>query len=417
MHNTKKVAKWEIKRNMKNKTYLIGLFLTPLLIIGFYALGSLFGGSDDEAESQPVDVFVNDQLQIFPAIEETVEQSGLDWNLEETDLAEADMEEALDDSEDTAYVFVDERALDEGMVPVYTSDDIDPFFTNQVQLLETPIQTVQMAQLGLSEEELALAFRGVVFEETSAGEAGNDSDGAVTTESGLFTEETAEQAIPGIFAAFIYLSIVFTGMAIFQSASLEKKDKIAEIILSSVTPGELMQGKIIGYFVLGIIQTVISVAIILPLLIWQIDFPFMDYVLVPELALLLIISILGYLLFAAVFVGVGATMTDVSTAGNFQGMVMMLPFLPFIFIGPVFSDPSGLMAQIGTYIPFTSPGVLIMRLSLLEEWPWGQIIIALIILIASVWLFMKLAGKIFKVGILLYGKNATPGEIWKWIRT
>ena len=391
MRNTKKVAKWEIKRNMKNKTYLIGLFLTPVLIIGFYALANLFG-DDGEAESEPVDVFVNDQLEIFPAIEETVKQSGLAWNLEETDLAEADMEETLEDREDTAYLFVDERALEDGIVPVYTSEDIDQFFTNQVQLLETPIQTMQMAQLGLSEEELAFVFRGVSFEKTSAGEIGGESGDSGTAESGLFTEETAERAIPGIFAGFIMLSIVFTGMAIFQSASLEKKDKIAEIILSSVTPGELMQGKIIGYFVLGIIQTVVAIAIILPLLIWQIDFPFMDYVLVPELALLLLIAVLGYLLFASVFVGVGATMTDVSTAGNFQGMVMMLPFLPFIFIGPVFSDPSGLMAQIGTYIPFTSPGVLIMRLSLLDEWPWVEIL------------------------ILLYGKNATPGEIWKWIR-
>jgi ABC-2 type transport system permease protein len=400
---------------MKNKTYLIGLFLTPVLIIGFYALANLFEG-DEEAESEPVDVFVSDQLEIFPAIEETVEQSGLAWNLEETDLAEADMEEALEDSKDTAYLFVDERALEDGIVPVYTSEDIDQFFTNQVQLLETPIQTMQMAQLGLSEEELAFVFRGVSFEKTSAGEIGGESGDSGAAESGLFTEETAERAIPGIFAGFIMLSIVFTGMAIFQSASLEKKDKIAEIILSSVTPGELMQGKIIGYFVLGIIQTVVAIAIILPLLIWQIDFPFMDYVLVPELALLLLIAVLGYLLFASVFVGVGATMTDVSTAGNFQGMVMMLPFLPFIFIGPVFSDPSGLMAQIGTYIPFTSPGVLLMRLSLLDEWPWVEILIGLAILIVSVWLFMKLAGKIFKVGILLYGKNATPGEIWKWIR-
>ncbi|MFA1822125.1 ABC transporter permease [Virgibacillus oceani] len=416
MRNTKKVAKWEIKRNMKNKTYLIGLFLTPVLIIGFYALANLFGGGDEEAESEPVDVYINDQLQIFTEIEQTVEQSGFDWNLEETDLAEADMEETLENSEDTAYLFVDERALDDGIVPVYTSEDIDQFFTNQVQLLETPIQTMQMAQLGLSEEELAFVFRGVSFEETSAGETGGDIGDSGAADSGIFTEETAERAIPGIFAGFIMLSIVFTGMAIFQSASLEKKDKIAEIILSSVTPGELMQGKIIGYFVLGIIQTVVAIAIILPLLIWQIDFPFMDYVLVPELALLLLIAVLGYLLFASVFVGVGATMTDVSTAGNFQGMVMMLPFLPFIFIGPVFSDPSGLMAQIGTYIPFTSPGVLLMRMSLLDEWPWGEILISLAILIVSVWLFMKLAGKIFKVGILLYGKNATPGEIWKWIR-
>jgi ABC-2 type transport system permease protein len=82
----------------------------------------------------------------------------------------------------------------------------------------------------------------------------------------------------------------------------------------------------------------------------------------------------------------------------------------------VLTDPSGLWAQIGTYLPFTSPAVLILRLSILEEWPWAEIVISLAILIISVWIFMKLAGKIFKVGILMYGKNATPKEIWTWIR-
>ena len=56
-----------------------------------------------------------------------------------------------------------------------------------------------------------------------------------------------------------------------------------------------------------------------------------------------------------------------------------------------------------------------LRLSMLEEWPWTEIIIALVVLVISIWLFMKLAGKIFKMGILMYGKNATPKEIWKWM--
>src|SRR5699024_12688960 len=102
--------------------------------------------------------------------------------------------------------------------------------------------------------------------------------------------------------------------------------------------------------------------------------------------------------------------------GNFQGMVMMLPFLPFIFIAPVINDPSGIVAQVGTYIPFTTPGVLLMRLMVLEEWPWVEIIIELAILVVSIWILTKVAGKMFKTGIIMYGKNATPAEIWKWIR-
>src|SRR5690625_7324583 len=89
-------------------------------------------------------------------------------------------------------------------------------------------------------------------------------------------------------------------------------------------------------------------------------------------------------------------MEDVSTSGNFQGMVLMLPFIPFILIGPVITNPAGMVAKIAGYIPITSPAVMIMRLSMLEEWPWMEIAISVIILIISVWLFMKLAGKIFK---------------------
>ncbi|MEC5424106.1 ABC transporter permease [Virgibacillus sp. C22-A2] len=412
MRNTMKVAKWEIKRNLKNKTFIIGLFLTPVLIIGFMLLGSLLGGSDDE-ESTFTRVLINDQLDIYPVLEETAEQSGFDWDMHLTDLNESEIVNQLENSENTAFIFLDERALNEGIVPVYTSDDIYPFFINQVQVLESPLQAKQMEELGLTDEKLAVISRGIMFDEPAADDVAAIDPAA---ESMMDAGPPLDRMVPGAFAGFIMLSIVFTGMAIFQSASQEKKDKIAEIILSSLTPAELMQGKIIGYFVLGIIQSVVSIVIVMPVLIWRIDMPVLEYLFVPELALLLAIAILGFLLFASLFVGIGATMADISTAGNFQGMVMMLPFLPFVFIGPVFSDPSGLMAQIGTYIPFTAPGVLIMRLAVLEEWPWMEIAISLAILVVSVWIFMKLAGKIFKVGILMYGKNATPGEIWKWIR-
>lgn len=413
MHNTMKIAKWEIKRNLKNKTFLVGLFLTPIIFLGFMLLGSFFGGSDEDDTA--TQVFVNDQLNIFPMLEETVEQSGFNWELNQTDLAEDTIAGELEDSENTAYIFIDNRAMDEGVVPVYTSEEISSAFTSQVQVLEGPIQSLQMAELGLTEEELAVISQGVSFEETTTEEL-NTEDGGTEEAETAFGANFIERIVPGAFAGIIMFSIVMTGMAIFQSASQEKKDKIAEILLSSVTPGELMQGKVIGYFVLGIIQVIVFMVFILPYIIWRVDIPIIEYLLVPETILFVGIAILSYLLFAAIFVGIGATMSDVSTAGNFQGFVMMLPFAAFIFIGPVLNDPSGIWAQVGTYIPFTSPGVLLLRLTVLEEWPWVEIIISLVILVISIWIAMKLAGKIFKVGILLYGKNATPGEIWKWIR-
>lgn len=413
MRNTLKVAKWEIKRNMKNKSFLIGLFLTPVLFLGFMFAGSLFGDSDSDSENT-THVFIQDNLDIFANLQETVEKQGLNWELEQTDISESSVEDELESRENTAYLFVDNRALEDGTIPVYTSEDINASFMSQVQVLASPIKTMQMQQLGLSDEELAAVSMGIQFEQSTTEDLAPSEEKA--SDKGALGENPLERIIPGAFAGIILLSIVFSGMYIFQSASNEKKDKIAEIILSSLTPGELMQGKIIGYFALGMIQAVVFLSFAIPIAIWKLDVPIIDYLLVPELALFVAIAILGYFLFAALFIGVGATMADMTSAGNFQGMVMMLPFLPFVFIGPVISDPSGLFAQIGSYIPFTAPGVLLLRLSLLEELPWMEIAISLAILLVSIWIFMKLAGKIFKTGILMYGKNATPGEIWKWIR-
>ncbi|MEN2767152.1 ABC transporter permease [Ornithinibacillus xuwenensis] len=408
MRNSMKVAKWEIRRNLKNKSFVIGLFLTPILILGFSLLGTLF---DDSEEPTETTVFVNDEIGVYDSLQETVDQFDLNWILHQTDLAENEIDAELENGENAAYIFINNQAFENGTIPVYTTDEIDSDFSANVQLLAGPLQQFRISQLDLTEEEIAVISGDVVFDETSA------EDYHAGEEESVVTENPMEKLVPGLFAGVILFAIVVTGMMIFQSASQEKKDKIAEIILSSVTPGELMQGKIIGYFVLGIIQVAVLLAFVVPFAVTKIDEPVLEYLFVPETLLLVLIAVLGYLLFASIFVGIGATLADMSTSGNFQGMVMMLPFLSFILISPVLNDPNGIIAKVGSYIPFTSPGVLIMRLTTLEEWPWIEIIIALVVLIISIFLFMKLAGKIFKVGILMYGKNATPGEIWKWIRS
>ncbi|WP_368901256.1 ABC transporter permease [Oceanobacillus oncorhynchi] len=408
MQNSLKVAKWEIKRNLKNKTFVIGLFITPALFILFFFLASLFSSDSDEAENMTV--YVNDDIGIYEDIEAINEERDFGWELHPTDTLKSEVTEVNEPY--TAYLFINEQSLEENRIATYTSEEADPLFPGQLQALSGPVQVMKAKDSGLSEREINQLLEPVSFAE------GTHQDEATTSEGSAIAslEDPWESILPGVFAGVIMLSITFTGMAIFQSASQEKKDKIAEIILSSLTPSELMQGKIIGYFILGLIQVTVYIAVLLPFIIWQTDIPILEYLLVPRTLLFVFIALLSYLMFAAIFVGVGATMSDVSSAGNLQGFVMMLPFLPFIIIGPVISNPDGILATVSTYIPFTAPSVLLMRLTMLDDWPWIEIMIAFAVIILSILLFMKIAGKIFKVGILLYGKNATPKEIWKWIR-
>lgn len=396
MRNSMKVAKWELKRNMKNKSFIISLFLTPIIFLVFATLPSLLERFNSEPE--PPTVYIKDELQVWGEIEKLPQMGELQWEvvLEEPDAS----------AENVALIELTEAGLNEGIIPVYIGEDVDSNFIHEVRMLEEPLRQIQLARLDLSAEEIALISKGVTI-----------------VENEMVVEEVAEgegdpftRIVPGIFAGVILFSIVMTGMMIFQSASQEKKEKVAEIVLSSLTPEELMNGKIIGYFGLGIIQVLVWILFGIPIITWRFDFPVMEYLLVPELLLLLFIAVAGYLLFAAIFVGIGATVEDMNATSNFQGIVMMLPFLPAVLLGPVLSDPSGMIATIGSYFPITSPTILLIRLSMLDEWPWLEIIISLAILVVSIWLFMKLAGKIFKTGILLYGKNATPQEIWKWLR-
>lgn len=411
MRNSWKVAKWEIKRNLKSKSFLISLAITPIIFLLFAIVPSFFS-SDDE----PTQVYILDELNVYGQIEQIIENSDLDWELQTTNLSEEEMTQAANENEQSAYVAITQEGLSAGEIPVYLHEDVGNEFFYEVSILENTLRQLQLQQLDLTEEQLEVIGKGISFTPVVAEQGPTAEEG-----SGAGDETTSgdplKRIIPSVAAGIILFSIVMTGMMIFTSASEEKKQKVAEIVLSSITPTDLMQGKIIGYFILGITQVVVWIAFLLPVAIWKFEFPLFDYLLVPEFALLLLISLAGYLLFAAIFVGIGATVEDVSSTSNFQGIVMMLPFLPLMFIGPIISDPNGIIAKVMTYVPVTSPGVILIRVALLDEWPWVEILISIAILLVSIWLAMKAAGKIFKIGILMYGKNATPKEIWKWLWT
>lgn len=177
-----------------------------------------------------------------------------------------------------------------------------------------------------------------------------------------------------------------------------------------------MQGKILGYFVLGMIQVLSWLAFGLIAAYSFLKIPVLRYLLVPQMPLVLFFALAGYLLYASLLVSLGATIEDMTTATNFQSMITMIPILPIFFIAPVIVNPNGVIAKIGSYFPFATPGVMLLRLTLSTTMTALDILIPAAILVVTVWLMMRLAGKIFKTGILMYGKNATPSEIWKWIR-
>jgi ABC-2 type transport system permease protein len=142
----------------------------------------------------------------------------------------------------------------------------------------------------------------------------------------------------------------------------------------------------------------------------------LEYLFVAELPLMLLYAVIGYLMFSALFVSMGATINDIYAAGNFQGVLFIIPMLPVFFIGAIIQNPHGIVAKVGSYFPLSTPGVMLFRLVIASRIPTMEIILTLGILAGTTFLIMRLAGKIFKTALLMYGKNATPAEIFRWLR-
>ena len=245
----------------------------------------------------------------------------------------------------------------------------------------------------------------------------------------------------------LYFFIFAYGSMIMMSVMEEKTSRIVEIIISSVKPFNLMTGKIIGVSLAGLTQV----------LIWGVMFSvfsyffstyfgisassssgeiilsteeadaisssalemisaFMNLPLTNIFFAFIIYFIGGYFLYASIFAAIGAAIDNQADAQQF-----MLPITLIVIIGlyvgmlTVPEDPNGIVAQIFSYIPFTSPIVMLMRIP--HGVPLYEQILSVTILFSSVLLIVWISAKIYRIGILMYGKKITYGEMIKWLRS
>ena len=239
-------------------------------------------------------------------------------------------------------------------------------------------------------------------------------------------------ALALVLAALIYIVITIFGGQVMRGIIEEKNNRIVEVIVSSLHPFQLMMGKIVGIAAVGLTQfllwVILSVAAIsitnaanpdissivssadnihLPILtqgLLSIDFG----VILPTF---LVFFILGYLLYAATFAAIGAT-TD--TESQQYVLPITIPLILAIILSPlIVASPGGNVAQWLSFIPFTSPVAMMLRLPF--GVPLAQIWLSSGILLISFVLLTWIAARIYRTGILMYGKKISIKETWRWI--
>jgi ABC-2 type transport system permease protein len=242
--------------------------------------------------------------------------------------------------------------------------------------------------------------------------------------AGTETVSTADRIAGNVPVAFVYLlwMSIFTVMQMLLNNTIEEKsNRIAEVLLSSVTPNEIMMGKLLG--IAGIGLTMVSAwlaTVLIGAQLYQgpgaeVIGPAVDAVVMSGIVpMFLLCFLLGYLIYAGLFLSVGALCNDIKEAQNVQGpmmLIMMVPLFTMIFIN---RDPHGTLATILTWIPLYTPFTMMNRAA--ADPPLMELIGATLLMIATALLLLLSAGRIFRMAMLRAGNRPKLAELVQWIR-
>jgi ABC-2 type transport system permease protein len=236
-------------------------------------------------------------------------------------------------------------------------------------------------------------------------------------------EQKANKFAPVVFVYLLWIAVFTAAQMLLTNTVEEKSNRIIEVLLSSVSPGQLMAGKIWGIGATGLtiivswaVFGVIGVNLGAQLVPAFREMNLTEIVGDPlYLASFVAYFLTGYLLFAAILVAIGSVCNSLKEAQNLLQPVFLLLMIPLFAMVPVVQEPNGLMARVFTYIPIYTPFAMMNRAS--GPPPATEYAITTVLILVSVWLAFKGAGKIFRVGVLMTGNPPKLKEILGWLRT
>lgn len=249
------------------------------------------------------------------------------------------------------------------------------------------------------------------------------SDGKPTGESG-----EASFLLAYVMGFLLYISVVLFGQQTMMSVIEEKTSRIMEILASSLRPFQMLLGKVLGVGAVGLLQmgiwvgtvymvgqnrTVLAGLLKVPVETMQA----MPIPSIPTDLLLVFLTYfaLGFLLFGALFAAVGSMVNSTQEAQQAISGVVMVIMVGFFGVFAVIKDPSGGLGLTLSMIPFTAPFVMPVRWSM-SSVPLPQLALSLVIMVAALLGVVWVAGRIYRTGILMYGKKPTLREVFRWVR-
>ncbi|SEI77952.1 ABC-2 type transport system permease protein [Dyadobacter koreensis] len=438
MRNILLVIQREYMVRVKKKSFLIMTILAPVLFVGGYALVIWMAISSVDSKT----VQVVDESGLFTDEFKDSESLKFSYVKGSIDSAKAQFK----DSQANALVYIPANVIaSPKSVRIYAPKNVSMELKSEIEkVIEKQIENIKLSEAGITHKILEDSRVNVSSETISLSE-----EGEKTSSSGAAT------IIGGICAFLIYMSVFIYGTQVMRGVTEEKTSRIVEVIISSVKPYQLMMGKIIGVALVGLTQFVLWIFLTVSLTALattvlsskmpkdsqqiqqemgkmqkgmpasnmpggNVDNPVAEVLgAVNSLNIPLIIGCFlfyylgGYLFYSALFGAVGAAVDNDADTQQFMLPITLPIIFSFVFAQFVLRDPDGNLAFWTSMIPFTSPIIMMVRI------PFGvpawQIALSMVLLVLGFIGTIWIASRIYRVGILMYGKKVTYKELAKWI--
>jgi ABC-2 type transport system permease protein len=431
------IIKREFIAKVRNKSFIVMTFLSPLLFVGI----AVFVGFLSTMKADTKKIAIHDESGLF--VNEFLSLNSSEAEYKYSDFSAVEVNYLKDSITNESY---------EGLIVIPKVANTKELET-KIQFIssESPsLSFVENVQDIISKKLTKQNFEAANLDTLAIKNAEAKVNIGLVKASGEKTVKGINElkiAIGGAFGYLIMMFIIIYGNMVMRSVIEEKTNRIVEIIISSVKPFQLMMGKIIGTSLAGLLQFFIWSIIGLSMMLVASYYLGIETCPVPKIpseamqtaheqmtgtaqmyvqelwqmpiATILISFVIyfigGYFLFSSFYAAIGAAVDNETDSQQFL-LPIIMPLVLGVYIGffTVINDPHGTIATVFSMIPLTSPIVMLMRIPF--GVPWWQLVLSISILFASFFFVVWFAAKIYRVGILMYGKKPSWKELYKWLQ-
>jgi ABC-2 type transport system permease protein len=403
------IVKREYVERVRSKAFVIGTIVGPLIMTGMMIVPALAA----RAKGKPLRVAVLDESGGLRAeVEAALREAQVDGKrrfevLAKAGADQAELIRAVREQRLDGFIALPPDAMASGKAAYYARNVSN--FTDMRAIERTTgdvLVTRRLASAGLDPKRVRELTRGLDMTRTQVSDTGERED------------RGAAMLLALILLTILYASILIWGQAVMSSVIEEKTSRVVEVMASGVPPTQLLLGKLIGVGAAGLTQF-LAWALSL-FLVSLASAGMIASISLPEITPAMLVSfvlfyLLGYFFYASLYAAIGASVNSVQEAQGLVFPVMMPIILAMVCWPAVMQAPDGAVAFATSMIPGMSPLIMFLRV-VIQQPPLWQILLSIGLLLLGILVVVWIAARVYRVGILMYGKRPTFPEIVRWVR-